>query len=696
MKRRFCFRALCGVLLLYVFIGGAVAQSLDPTQVRTPLADTLKAQLVELRALKLCALVAGADDDGIALVQSGGQAPQLIRPDSALVLSVGDMSIRVKILGISEKGVEVEAPALREHWLVPVSYTHSQRFERQVLAPQHLAYVEFNQVALGDALRMLADQTGENYVATETAAKVPVSLFLRHVSPKEVVEELCKSHGLWYRTTDNARVSTTRILTMEEFRKNLASQQLEELSETFTLLYPNVTEVASIIQGIYADRVYLSLGDEDILDDELDDLSRRFERFNMFSGSGSTLMQNFDLRNNFNRYSSRSSYSRNNNRWNYLNQRDGVSASEVQSESRELRELQATDAARVQHLLDAGGTASSASLTEVLQELRRDPASVYVTISRRNNILVVRTGDPRVMDDIRSLVKQLDVPTPMVLLEVKVFELSLTDELNTIFDYSAQGDFRLFGRDQTTWDGSFPASAGQEKAMNFQLVSEHFTARVQLLQEKGNAKLLATPTLLTANNEVSQLFIGKEVPIVRNVSSETIVTDNNIITSPETEIDFQRVGTLLLITPNINADRTVTLRLLQENSDLASEKGSIPVVGSTGQVQYVPVDVVEARSISGTFVAHDQMCIAIGGMIREKEAHVRSGIPILMDIPLLGWFFRSTQKVNTRTELIILITPHVMVTPSESGGITTRFLESNSKNPQLNPSVTNTVGKTKK
>jgi general secretion pathway protein D len=149
-------------------------------------------------------------------------------------------------------------------------------------------------------------------------------------------------------------------------------------------------------------------------------------------------------------------------------------------------------------------------------------------------------------------------------------------------------------------------AAGALGDMTFQIVNEYFRARMQLLEEKNRVTVLATPLLLTANNEVSRLFIGEERPLVRNISSQTILTENNVATAPNTTVEFRSVGITLLITANINSDRTVTLRLVQENSAINSAGASIPVVLSGGAVQNVNVDTVSSRVISGTFAAKDK------------------------------------------------------------------------------------------
>jgi general secretion pathway protein D len=352
-----------------------------------------------------------------------------------------------------------------------------------------------------------------------------------------------------------------------------------------------------------------------------------------------------------------------------------------------LPRLALDDARRLSEAAKEGGAEGESAAED---ELRARSANIFVTVSRKNNMLVVRTSDAGAMDDIRALVARLDVPTPMVLLEVKVMELLADDDFTSSFEYEVldRGYHRGDGEGHTTdakvrtstagFPGFNPLSGEpRSDALSFRLLSWHLNARIQLLEKEGKARTLATPLLLTANNEVSRLFIGEERPMVRNITSQTIANGETVITVPQTEIEFQSVGTLLLITPNINADRTVTLRLLQENSEIQEDGATIPIysAASGGLVQEVPVDIVSSRSVTGTFVAKDDMTMAVGGLIKEVESDQESRVPILGSIPLLGWLFRSTERVKQRTELIVLIRPHVISTPAEGEGISRRVLD---------------------
>ena len=191
-----------------------------------------------------------------------------------------------------------------------------------------------------------------------------------------------------------------------------------------------------------------------------------------------------------------------------------------------------------------------------------------------------------------------------------------------------------------------------------------------------------------ANNEVSRLFIGQEVPITTGVTLEPVSsTTSSGVTyvtgyTVEPETSIRSVGTTLLVTPSINADRTVTLHLIQEESAVVPDGGSIPY-GDAATLQSFSVDTVESRRVSGTFITADGLLAAVGGLIKETESETVSRIPILGRIPLIGFLFRSTEKTKSRSELIVFIRPHIFSTPIEGEETSRRLLERISRNPDL-------------
>lgn len=572
-----------------------------------------------------------------------------------------------------------------------------------------LGKVEFRELALIDALRMISEQSGLNITSSSEASKTSVSLFLRNVTADAAVEELCKSHNLWMKRDEKSGI--TRVMTIKEFERELVSFR-EDKTEVFTMLYPNAVEIAVAIRDLFGDRVELSMGVEDF-EDSSRDLEDRFDRFDiidqrsqglgLFGGSGgSSFGGTSGSSSSFgggsfvggagsNRFGGSSgSFGRGNNNLN-RNRRSELS-NETEAAARAARSdyqnLTADQAQTVQKLLQSpeGNVKSDA----ILQSLRRTPANIFVTLSRKNNLLMVRTGDQRAMDEIRTLIKRLDVPTAQVLLEVKVLGIELGNGFNSVFDYQftdgrdnaggfTTGDVlppaadRLAGLARRTSSLGLAGTSLRAGDLTYQFVNDNFRARMQLMEDKNKVTVLATPLILTANNEVSRVFVGEERPIVRNISTQTIVNDNQVTSAPNTTIEFRPVGTTLLFTPNINSDRTVTLRLLQENSSINAGGATIPIVTGNGDVTNQAVDVVQTRTVSGTIVGKDQLCVAVGGLIEEQVRDQRSMVPGIGKVPVLGFFFRRQNSNRSRRELIVMIRPHIVSTPAEAEEISKKL-----------------------
>ena len=534
---------------------------------------------------------------------------------------------------------------------------------------------------------MLAGQSGNNYSSSVEAGMVPVTVSLRDVPAQTAVEEICKTHNLWFRRDEQSGI--VRIMTMAEFERDLVSFH-EEKDEVFTLLYPNVLEVAAAIQDLYGDRVRLSLGRA--ADDESNDLQSRFNRFDLVNDRSQGLGTLAGVNGaDGNRGGTTVITGDSGSVW---TSGGGNAVSADASTRGKFRDLTPGQAEQVQRALMGGASSNGAEQTEAA--LQDKPANISVTVSRRNNMIVVRTSDSHAMEAIRALIRRMDVPTPMVLLEVKILSLDLGDGFQSSFDYQFGGVVSGGGTSAQAVGGFntgeiLPAIAGsmtpggaglQSGAMTFQVVNEYFRARMQLLESKGRVTTLATPMLLTANNEVSRLFLGEEHPLVRDISGQTIITTGDTIAvSPDTDFEYRPVGTTLLITPNINSDRTVTLRMLQEDSSIKSGAASIPIVVSSGAVQNVSIDVVSSRSISGTFVAKDDMAVAIGGLIEETVSDKNEQVPLLGRIPVLGALFRRTETAKSRKELIVMVRPHIISTPSEGEAISRDLLKDLSIHP---------------
>ncbi len=570
---------------------------------------------------------------------------------------------------------------------------------------ERLEKVEFREVPLEEAITLFSEQTGINVVASPEARKTLVSLYLRNVTPDDALDALCKSNGLWQRRDQQSNI--VRIYTTKEFQSDLASFR-EEQTEVFTLLYPNPVDVAAAIRSVYGNRVVMNLQPQ--WQDAYQDLQERFDRFDIVDGRSQGLGL-FDSGSGTGNNSAgsalggigggagisgrggQSSGGGMYRRQDLLNDSRAARDSAKTKEIAPLEEFKNLSPEEIE-LLEANKQGEGKINRETLEALlARRQATIYVTVIRQHNQLIVRTSDEKTMTQIKELVRRVDTPTPLVLLEIKILQINMTDDFTSIFDYQfasggAAGGFTtgnilpplsdnpaLIPPPRTRRDSILTpedlvsSSTGlPNRPLTFQYVSDNFRFRMQLLENNNRVTTLASPLILTANNEVSRLFVGQEVPLNRNFTGPTPLVSATGVATPyaagSTAIEFRPVGVSLYVTPNINADRTVTLRILQEISD-ANSQSSVLVPTNAG---FSPqqVNVVTSRTVSGTVVGMDGLTVAVGGLIRDSVQDNRAEVPILGKLPVIGFLFRQQESTRHRDELVILIRPYVFSTPAES------------------------------
>lgn len=330
----------------------------------------------------------------------------------------------------------------------------------------------------------------------------------------------------------------------------------------------------------------------------------------------------------------------------------------------------------------------------LMSTLIRHQAPIYVGVIKRQNRVLVRTRDPDAMKEIKNLAHQLDTNSSMILMEVKILSIDLSDGYDSLFDFKInKGDSAISTLDQTTTHAltnAIGAASGLfNPALLATIVSDNFEARLQLLERENRVTSLATPMLVTTNQEVSRIFVGEERPIVTGFESSSTSGNTGVIGSdflrvqpilvPQTEV--RPIGTTLLLTPNINADRTVSIRILVEQSTIGDNQATIPIPLNNTLVD-ANIDVVQERTFSGTVVAVDGTSVAIGGLIEESAGDFEEKVPLLGDIPGLGFFFRTENKGTSRKELVIIIKPYIMGSATEAPLISDHFLNRNSIHPQ--------------
>ncbi|MEM6552374.1 MAG: hypothetical protein AAF750_09650 [Planctomycetota bacterium] len=540
--------------------------------------------------------------------------------------------------------------------------------------------VRLERVSLAQAAEALGEAANANVVVSRSVADQPITITLREIDLPSALDAIAVSQGLVARRDDASGVYF--LATPDEIQRDLSAFRANE-TEVFTLLYPNATDVVRAIGDVFGERVIVTEPDDED-DQDRTDLENRFQRFDILEGRSRGLSST-STSGGTNVVSGSNLSSRLNNNRSNDNRNNNNTGPPPRFNPDDFPDLTAEEARAVQQALAGAGDATTQA--QALAIARRD-ALTYVTSIPRLNRIIVRSSDPQVLEDIRSLIKRVDVPTPLVLLEVRVLRVILDDGLNSEFDFAfqagdAQGAFSS-GEIAVPGVGSIlPSGTGANLSAGlFQVVSDNFQARIELLQSKGRVTSLATPILLTANGEVSRIFSGEQIPITIGFTEPQVIVGDGATTTlsatPVTEL--RDVGTDLLITANINADRTVTLRLLQETSTINEDGASILVPSGSAFITET-VDTVASQSASGTIVAQDGKLLAFGGLIEETETDTREQLPLLGDLPMVGFLFRRESSLISRSELIVMVRPYVLSTPVEGDTISRNLLESLSIHP---------------
>ncbi len=299
--------------------------------------------------------------------------------------------------------------------------------------------------------------------------------------------------------------------------------------------------------------------------------------------------------------------------------------------------------------------AEAAEIAETLRA-RIDANSVgSVTPDERSNQLIVRVF-PKRRDEVESIIATLDVPPKEVLIEARILQIVLKPKYDMGIDW--QSDFKNSGHDNLR-DLSFQSIMLNRDGMSgsdnlYQTFGEvafgdfgvdQLEGAIRALRQVSDTKILANPRLLVTNNEEAKIHIGDTVPYIISTTSGT---GDNAITSED--VRFVDVGIKLDVQPVINDDGFILMNIKPEISTVVgtvdSQGGGIPQVNKT--------------LVETSILVQDGMTIILGGLKKEDKSHTRKGIPLLMDLPLLGKAFTRSSDAITSTEIVIFITPHIV------------------------------------
>jgi type II secretory pathway component GspD/PulD (secretin) len=313
----------------------------------------------------------------------------------------------------------------------------------------------------------------------------------------------------------------------------------------------------------------------------------------------------------------------------------------------------------------------------------------------RNNQVIVQTLPER-MKDIEKLITSLDKKTRDVLIDAKIIQIRLSNQLDTGIQW--EGLFGFLQREGVAYLGSYPYSAvqfatdawrsrtqvfsdmnknigsypfsgttsnfsggsklspGQALHVGMIMNNQDFDVIVKYLQTIGKTKILSNPSLSVIDNQEAKIHIGERRAYITTTTTQTATTN-----AVSEAVNFVDVGIQLGVTPTINDDGYVTIKIKPEISSVTDTL----VTPSNNKIPIIDKSMVET-----TVIAKNGATILLAGLGREEKTESSEGIPFLSRIPFLGALFRSSTNASVRIELLVLLTPYIydgdtLITPNQ-------------------------------
>jgi len=288
---------------------------------------------------------------------------------------------------------------------------------------------------------------------------------------------------------------------------------------------------------------------------------------------------------------------------------------------------------------------------------------VEIEADTQTNSLIIQTLE-RYLPDVEAMIKQLDFIRGQVLIQIEILEVTLDDDTKMGLELSVT-EKGIFGQELTDDNpliGSLQSTLGlasEISGFNYALATNEYMALLHTLMRENRVKTLSTPSLLTRDNQPVSWSSGKSIPYLQSVNSTNLggIGEAGTVSQPLYNYGFIEppVGINIDLVPHIartkigeSGKRTIGLEIDQ--------------IQASNFIEFTDFNapITETNTISAYVDVEDGEKVVVGGMMRETRQEVESKVPILGDIPFIGRLFRKSQKVTANSEIVFIITPHII------------------------------------
>jgi general secretion pathway protein D len=275
---------------------------------------------------------------------------------------------------------------------------------------------------------------------------------------------------------------------------------------------------------------------------------------------------------------------------------------------------------------------------------------IRIIANRTNNALLVY-ATPAEYSVIEGMLHKIDIIPLQVLIEATIAEVDLNDQLQygTQFFLKTAHVAETLGSTGTSgpFNPPFPplgSLAFPSTLPYFVLSNANFA--LAALANVTKVKVLSDPEVMVLDNQPARLQVGQQVPVLTGTATSTLAAGAPVVNS----VDYHETGVIMQVTPRVNTGGLVSLDIAQEVSDVAQQ--------ATNTVSGSPT--FDDQVFRTRVAVQDGQTVGMAGLIRDNVSQGNSGIPFLKDIPIIGTLMSTQANSRMRTELLVLITPHVV------------------------------------
>ena len=325
----------------------------------------------------------------------------------------------------------------------------------------------------------------------------------------------------------------------------------------------------------------------------------------------------------------------------------------------------------------APGQPAPAAIPGLRGKLALLSSDVQIVSDKATNTLIITANkeDWRILEEV---IRKVDIARSMVYIEALIMEVDVNKNFQLGVEWRAVKDLGKLSGFDTGQAAGIAGSGGGGIGGSYQLFPGTSTqptfpsgfslgvlaagitlggvtfpnigAVINAVQQDAQVHILSNPQLLTSDNEEATISVGKNIPYITRAERSTTNVDY-------TTYEYRDVGVILTITPSINTERFVRLKVNQEVSTIVQEEST----------QGLPTTL--KRTAKTTIMIKDKQTIVIGGLMGDSSTSSNYQVPILGDIPILGWLFKTKGQRREKTNLYIFITPHIIETVAEADAV---------------------------